>query len=240
MAKKKFFLIVDTETTQTDRVADFGAVICDRQGTVHAQAGVLVRDFYAHPRLHPLFHIHGDAGDIWSKAKLPQRYERYDKMVENGSRMIASVPAINKWLAQAQAKYRPTLTAYNLAFDEGKCRNSDIDLSIFEDRFCLWHAAAGRWAHTLPYRRFIMETVGFNPPTDKGNMSYLTNAEVMARFVLGNPELPDEPHTALEDALGYELPILTALIATTKKADYMNPPPYNWRNYQVKDWFKPK
>jgi hypothetical protein len=71
-------------------------------------------------------------------------------------------------------------------------------------------------------------------------MSYHTNAEAMARFVLGNPDLPDEPHTALEDAIHYELPILKQLIATTKKADYMSPASYNWRDYQVKDWFSVK
>ena len=71
-------------------------------------------------------------------------------------------------------------------------------------------------------------------------MSYITNAEVMARFVLGNPELEDEPHTALEDIVDYELPILNALIKTTKAKDYMNPTPYSWRDYQVKDWFTVK
>jgi len=237
MAKKKFFLIVDTETTQTDKVADFGAVICDRQGKVHQSMGVLTREFYAHPRLHPLFHIYGDAGDLWSKANLPARYARYDAMVENGSRMVATVPAINRWLAKAAATYRPTLTAYNLAFDAGKCQNSDIDLSLFPERFCLWHAAAQKWGQSRPYLQFILDTVGFNPPTAKGNMSYLTNAEVMARFVTGD-NLPPEPHTALEDALGYELPILKALIANEKKARYMNPVAYSWRDYQVKDKFK--
>lgn len=239
MAKKKYFLILDTETTQTDRVADFGVVVVDKQGNIHAQAGVLVRDFYLEKDSHPLFHMK-DADPLWGKANLPRRYADYDRMIENGSRMLATVAAVNRWLAQAAVKYAPTLTAYNLAFDKGKCTNSGIDLSIFADSFCLWHASAAKWGHSKAYRQFILDTVGFNPPTAKGNMSYFTNAEAMARFVLDDPHMPDEPHTALEDAIHYELPILKKLVATTPKAEYMAPVGYNWRNYQVKDWYKVK
>ena len=45
MAKKQFFLIIDTETTQCDNVADFGAVVCDRQGNIFEHCAVLVNDF---------------------------------------------------------------------------------------------------------------------------------------------------------------------------------------------------
>lgn len=236
MAKKKFFLILDTETTQSEKVADLGMVICDRQGRVVQTAGVLIRDFYLDREAHPLFHTK-DADPLWGKANLPKRYAGYDAMLENGSRMLASVNAVNRWLAQAAVKYSPVLTAYNLAFDAGKCSNSGIDLSLFGERFCLWHAAAARWGHSKNYRQFILEMAAFNPPTKMGNMSYHTNAEVMARFVLGQPDLPAEPHTALEDAMDYELPVLKALISRTKKADYMDAKPYNWRDYQVKDHF---
>lgn len=240
MAKKKFFLIIDTETTQTDKVADFGAVVCDRQGNIHSQAGILIRDFYLDREQHPLFHTKDNVDPLWGIKFLPKRYANYDSMLENGSRMLATVSAVNRWLAQVQAKYSPTLTAYNFGFDKSKCSNSSIDLTIFKDSFCLWHASAAKWGHSKAYRQFILDTVGFNAPTKLRNMSYHTNAEAMARFVLGNPDLPDEPHTALEDAIHYELPILKQLIATTKKADYMSPAGYNWRDYQVKDWFSVK
>ncbi len=239
MAKKKFFLILDSETTQTDKVADLGLVIADKQGNVHAQAGVLIRDYYLDREQHPLFHTK-EADPLWGRANLPARYANYDQMLANGSRMLASVAAVNRWLAQAAVKYRPVLTAYNLGFDRSKCANSDIDLSLFPETFCLWHASAAKWGQTKAYREFILETVGFNAPTKLRNMSYVTNAESMARFVLDQPDLPDEPHTALEDALHYELPILKRLVETVPKAEYMNPKGYNWRDYQVKDWFKAK
>jgi hypothetical protein len=240
MARKKFFLIVDTETTQTDCVADFGAVICDRHGEIYAECGVLVREFYLDRAAHPLFHYSTGVDPLWGKANLPARYAGYDAMLANGSRMLATVPAVNAWLAKALAKYRPVLTAYNLNFDLGKCRNTGIDLSIFEEKFCLWYASANKWMKTKEYRQFILDGHHFNPPTALGNMSFQTKAEPMAAFVLGDPNMPAEPHTALEDARDYELPILRRLVATSKPAEYMNAPAVTWRDVQVKDWYKPK
>lgn len=239
MAKRRFFLLIDTETTQTDKVADFGAIVADKQGNIHASAALLVRDFYLDREQHPLFHYSGDTDPLWGKENLPKRYAAYDEMLANGSRMLATVPAINRWLAKVAAKYSPTMTAYNLAFDFGKMSNSGIDVDLFPQKFCLWHAAANKWAHTKAYRQFILDNHLFKNRTAFGNMSYPTNAEVMTRFILGNPDLPDEPHTAFEDARDYELPTLTRLVQTAKVSDYMNPPGFNWRDYQVRDWFCP-
>lgn len=233
MAKKQFFLIVDTETTIADHVADFGAIICDKQGKIFAECGVLVADFYGREKL---FHDK-NACNIWGFAGLIKREENYKKMLESGSRMLASTNAINRWLERAKAKYNPELTAYNLAFDLGKCKNSGIDLEIFENRFCLWHSAAAHFADTKDYKNFVLQNHAFNPPTTFGNMSYKTNAEIMAAFVQGGA-LIDEPHTALEDAKFFELPILCAI---TKRAKWREKSKaYSWRDYQVNQHFTAK
>ena len=238
MAKREYFLTIDTETTQDGKVADFAAVISDRKGEVYAQCAVLVNGVFTDSENHPLFCTPGKEDTVFSKASLARRYNVYNDMVSGGMRMVASVAAINVWLAKANAKYNPYLTAYNLAFDTDKCANTGIDLSDFASRrFCLWHAAVAKWASTSAYKRFILDTHSFNPPTAHGNMSYKTNAEVMARFVLGNPDLEDEPHTALEDVLYYELPILNRLLAVSKKKEWLNPGSFNWRNVQVRDHF---
>ena len=116
MARKKFFLVVDTETTQTDMVADFGAVVCDKQGNIVKEIGVLT-EYFNDKEKHPLFHM----GDFMGgKANLPKRYKRYNDMVTRGDRVLAYTGAINIWLARANAEYRPILTAYNIAFDSAK------------------------------------------------------------------------------------------------------------------------
>ena len=241
MAKKEFFLTADSETTQDGMVADFAAVITDRQGKIYAQCAVLVNGIFTDMQNHPLFYTSGDADNVFARSTLPARYERYNNMVQGGQRMIASVAAINVWLAKAHAEYNPYLTAYNLAFDREKCANTGIDLTDFADRqFCLWHAAVTKWAHTKKYRQFVMACHAFNKPTKHGNMSYKTNAEIMARFVLNQPMLEDEPHTALEDVLYYELPILNRLLQVSKKKEWLNPRSFNWREFQVKDNFAAK
>lgn len=241
MSKKQFFLIADTETTQDNLVADFGAVICDRQGRIYGQCSVLIAGIFNDPKKHPLFFDSSQPSTaLWSKAGADKRYAKYMKMLKEGSRMLASVTAVNRWLERVMGKYNPILTAYNLPFDASKCKNTGIDLTIFNERFCLWAAAYTKWAKTRNYKNFILQVHGFNTPTDLGNMTYQTNAEIMTRFITGNPDLPDEPHTALEDVIDYELPILTAYLKNTSKAELLNIEPYNWRDVQVKDHFQAK
>ncbi|MAX04771.1 MAG: hypothetical protein CL883_05560 [Dehalococcoidia bacterium] len=236
MAKRKYFLVIDTETTQTDMIADFGAVLCDKQGRVHKEIGILLADFYTDREAHPLFHM-GDF--LGGAANLPSRYAEYDAMLQDGRRMLASVAAVNRWLARVNAEYQPVATAYNKAFDWGKMRNSGIDCDMFSESFCLWHAAAQKWGRSRKFLQFVLDNHYFGNRTQSGHMGFQTKADVMAKFLLG-PEYPDEPHTALEDARDYEVPILANLVKRTPPKQYMNAEPYNWRNFAMRDWFKPK
>jgi hypothetical protein len=241
MGKKKFNVTVDTETTQDGMVADFAAVVSDMQGNIHYEIGILIGDFFSNREAHPLFHVYGDKNDVFSAASLPKRYAAYEQMLQDGRRVLASVGAVNRVLAKIKAKYNPTLTAYNLAFDLNVMNNSGIVADeLFQDRFCLWHAAVAKWGNTRAFKQFALENHFFGNRTSKtGHMGIKTNADVMAKFLLG-AGLPDEPHTALEDAKYYELPILNALIKNTPRKQYMNPPPYNYRNFAVRDHFKVK
>lgn len=236
MAKKKFFLIVDTETTQDGKVADLGIVVCDRQGNIAYEGGFMVAEVFCNRDAHPLFHVFGDANDVFSKASLPARYRRYEEMLKDGRRMLASKAAINSLLTKINLRYSPVLTAYNLAFDTDKMANTGLDLTHFEQRFCLWHAAAQKWGSRKDFLAFALENGFFGNRTKTGHIGVQTKADVMAKFLLG-PELADEPHTALEDARDYERPILAALVKNTKVSDYMNPVPYAYRNFAVKDLY---
>jgi hypothetical protein len=227
MAKKQFFAILDTETTINNTVADLGIIICDREGKIFNQCAVLVNGHYG---TYELFHDK-HANDIWGYDGLKRRQEGYIKMLDTGTRMLASVQAINKWINQAIGKYDPILTAYNLAFDVDKCKNTGIDLTGFSDRFCLWGAAVGNVCNTKKYREFVIENHLFNAPTQSRNMTFSTTAESVAGYIAN--EFKDEPHTALEDARDFELPILTHIIKRRKWRD--NITAYNWRNFQVKD-----
>ena len=236
--KKAYFLTIDTETTQDNLVADFGATITDKKGNIVSQIAVLVDGIFTDYENHPLFFTSDKTG-LWARRGLDKRYAAYNKKIESGDRMVASVAAINRWLTKARLTYpNIILTAYNLPFDLNKCENTAIDLSIFEQRFCLWGAAYNQWAHSKKYKNFALSVHAFNAPTLHGNMSYKTNAETMARFVLNNPTMPDEPHQSIEDVIGYELPILNKLLKSrSSKWLLANKPNYNWRDCQVKKNF---
>lgn len=254
MAKKDYFLLVDTETTQDFKakfngkgeeikpkipayVADFGAIVCDRKGQIYAQCAVMVHGIFGE---FPLFFSPDPKDQVFGKHTLDRRMIKYQAMLESGSRSLASIGAINRWLENVNGKYEPILTAYNLSFDTGKCRNTDIDLSIFSKRFCLMKSAQDKWAHKKDYLQMVLDTHSFNNRKKSGRMSFQTKAEIMAKYVLGNPDLEAEPHTSLEDVIDYELPILVKLVNSTKKEKWMNPNGINYHKQQVKDYFKPK
>jgi len=203
--KKQFLMLLDSETCQDGSVADVGAVIVDRSGIVINQFACLVKGVYDDRENFPLF-TNELAGDLWNQASLDKRYSQYDMMLDSGSRMLASIHAINGWLMRAKAHYNPILTAYNLPFDISHCQQTGIDLTPFDRRFCLWSASVSVFAKTKKYRQFILDNHLFKAVTKLGNMSYPTNAETMTRFILGDISIPDEPHTSLEDCIGYELP----------------------------------
>ena len=248
MAKRDYFLIVDTETTQPKKatkndeaipayVADFGAIVVDRKGKIYKSCAVMVAGIY---REFPLFSSSNPDDDIFGRHTLDSRIAKYDQMLREGTRLLASKAAINRWLERVKGLYDPYFTAYNLAFDVEKCNNTGIDTTMFDKRFCLMKAAQDKWAHRKDFLQMVLDTHSFNAPTKHRNMSFQTKAEIMARYVLNDPDLPDEPHTALEDAQFYELPILTKLVNTTKKKVWLNPKGITWQDQQVKDFFKPK
>jgi len=231
VSKKHHFLIIDSETTVQDTIADFGAVVVDRKGAIQTQCAVLLR---GHFDAMELFYT-GESG-FWGKASAQKRREAYTAMLNEGSRMLCSVAAVNRWLEKVAGKYNPTLTAYNLPFDADKCQKTGIDLNPFATRFCLWAAASNTICRSKKYRAFALQNHLFNPPTEFGNMTYKTNAECVAGYLGG--QFVTEPHTALEDAIQFEVPILVAILRNRKWRELCKP--YDWRGFQVRDYFEAK
>ena len=207
---KHYYLIVDTETTSQNTVADFGAVIVDRQGVIHEQFGVLIDGHFG---TLPLFSDHrAPAEAFFSTQMLHRRRKHYDQLLANGQRSLCSASLVNLWLARVLGQYDPVLTAYNLSFDFGKCANTDIDLGIFSQRFCLMKAAKRQIGTLAEYHDFCHDNRFLTLALRKPSMT----ADTMAKFILG-VSLEDEPHTALEDAQFYEAPILTKILESVTR-----------------------
>jgi hypothetical protein len=215
---RHFYLIVDTETTQRGTVADFGAVIVTKQGEIVEQFGAMVLGHFG--KL-PLFSDpSADADAFWSEQSAYRRAKNYDDMLESGERSISSPALINQWLAGIKARYNPTLTAYNLAFDLGKCRNTRINLGIFGSRFCLMKAAKRKIGVLACYQDFCKARGLLTAKLRKPSMT----ADAMAKYIADTEysgSLADEPHTALEDARDYEAMILTHILRDTTRAQIL-------------------
>ena len=206
---KHYYLIVDTETTKFQTVADFGAVVVDRKGAIIEQFGALVLGHFGQM---PLFSDPtADADAFWSEQSANRRLKNYDEMLETGERSISSPALINQWLSGINARYAPILTAYNIAFDFGKCRNTRINLGIFNSRFCLMRTAKRKIGVLADYQAFCFDNKLLTKKLRKPQMT----ADAMAKYIC--PEMPDEPHTALEDARDYEALILSYILRDTTR-----------------------
>ena len=195
--KKHYYLILDCETTGDQRVADFGAVIVDRKNNIIASLGVLVEGIFGCVDFH------------WALGNPKLTEAKYKNLLSTGQRAVATVSFINRWLEEVARTYNPVLTAYNIGFDWGKCRNTDIDIGIFPQRFDLMMASRTVIVPTDEYQTACRENNWF---TAGGKFS--SKADHVARFL--DPTLPPEPHTALEDARDYESVILNAIIRDPK------------------------
>jgi hypothetical protein len=207
---RHFYLIVDTETTKKQTVADFGAVIVTKQGEIVERFGAMVLGHFGKM---PLF-ADATAPDsaLWSEQSAQRREKDYYSMLDTGERSIASPALINQWLVRVNAQYSPVLTAYNLAFDLGKCRNTRINLGIFAQSFCLMKAAKRQIGTLAEYHEFCNANSFLTAKRRDPSMT----ADTMAKFILG-VSLEDEPHTALEDAQFYEAPILTKILESVTR-----------------------
>ena len=211
---RHFYLIVDTETTKKQTVADFGAVIVTKQGEIVERFGAMVLGHFGKM---PLF-ADATAPDsaLWSEQSAQRREKDYYSMLDTGERSIASPALINQWLVRVNAQYAPVLTAYNLAFDLGKCRNTRINLGIFAQSFCLMKAAKRQIGTLAEYHEFCNANGFLTAKLRKPSMT----ADTMAKFIFGT-SLEDEPHTALEDAQFYEAPILTKILESVTRKQLM-------------------
>ena len=206
--KKHNYLIIDTETTQNQTVADFGAVIMDRKGAIVEQFAVLLDGHFG---TLPLFaDTDAPADAFFSTQSRSRRVKHYEGLLANGQRSICSPTLVNIWLARILGQYKPVLTAYNISFDFGKCRNTGIDLGIFSQKFCLMKSAKNMIGTTADYVDWCKQRNLWTPKRKRVSMT----ADTMAKYVCRDAynALADEPHTALEDARDYEALILLSLL----------------------------
>ena len=215
----RHLLIVDTETTtKNETVADFGAVLMDPSlprgpdgygQVIHTCGSYVYGEFnkkalWCDPR--------APEESFWSRQNVEKRQKAQEVEVVEGRRMLAAAPYINGWLKEMRENYNPLITAYNWPFDRDVCRRTKINIDQFEhdNKWCLMRLARKHYSKDPTYIAHCKAKGLF---TKTGNISF--SCDSVSNFIFtqrGNVKDP-EPHTALEDAMIYEMPIAQELYA---------------------------
>ncbi len=209
MSRKKYYMILDTETSSDARVVyDIAYTIIDRKGNIVEQANYLVKEWMEHPFLTCIL-----ANDKYSARKYEQFYaERY----ANEKKMVLPFLEIRRRIRKAVREWDCIVMAYNVEFDYTALNRMADALgkkSFFTKSTEIWdlqRIALYILCDSNRYTRFCDEHKIF---TDNGNRQ--CGAEAVYRYITKDAEFK-EAHTALADT-EIEAEIFIACVNRRKK-----------------------
>lgn len=229
MGKRKYFLIIDTETCgsiERPLVYDCGAQIRDLQGNVYESGSWVVYDIYAKER------------ELMKTAYYAEKIPQYEKDLKAGQRKMVKLYTVRSIILNWMNKYNvEAVCAYNTGFDVRALNNTQRHVTDNKYRYFfprdtkyidIWNMAVSSFFQSPAYYKFAYE---HDHVSDKGNVR--TNAEVAYSFIMGGIDFV-ESHTALED-VEIEAQIFLYCWKKTKPCDReitTNP----WRKPQKK-WY---
>ena len=211
--RKKYIMVLDTETTNNNMeskfndglVYDIGFTIADKKGNIYAKRSYAVKEIFDWKEL---------MDTAYYKNKLPKYYEKLAK----GEMKKETIWNIRKAIKTAMEYFNITeVWAFNANFDLTTLNNTVRYLSGSGCRYffkygteiCdIWHVAC----QTLGLQKtFQWENIR----NTKGNL--ITNAERMFGYIIQD-ETFEEEHTGLADA-EIETKILARCLASHKSID---------------------
>lgn len=209
MANRKFYMVIDTETTGEipHQIAyDVGWVVADRDGNIYERQHFLVREVFANL-------------PMMATAYYADKFVGYLDRLNDNEIVAAPFAEILTAFDKCVEKYGiKTLCAYNLNFDLRAMSNT-CDW-LFENRnwykgelekLCIMCAACD----VLYGKRYIKMCRENGWETEKGNIK--TSAECGYRYVSGDMDFTEE-HRGLDDC-EIEAQILAAIFKLHKKFD---------------------
>lgn len=208
MTHKKYYMILDTETTSNAKmVYDIAYTIIDRKGNIIEQANYLVKEIIEHPFLFGIL-----KRDKYSAAKYKETYEE----LYTHKAMVKSFLDIRRLIRRAVREYNCPVIAYNVAFDTTALDGMSKDLgkkSFFTKNtkiWDLWNVALHILCDSRNYTNFCDKHNFIN---ERGNRQ--TTAESVYCYIKDDPNFK-ESHTALADT-EIEAEILLACLKRHKK-----------------------
>lgn len=213
MAKKKYFLVLDTETCNTVEQPlpyDIGWAICDRFGNIFEERSFVVAETFL------------DMKDVMKSAYYAEKIPQYWEDIKSGKRIIKPMWTIRKQLAEDMKKYDTKLVgAYNVGFDRRALNNLMRYVSkswarwffpFGTEYFDIWNMACSMLLNTRTYVKFALEN---GLVSDADNIQ--TSAECAYKFITKDVTFTEE-HKGLED-VRIEVAVMASCYKTHKKIE---------------------
>lgn len=214
MSKRKYFLVVDTETAEgvdTNPLPyDIGYAIADRHGNIYLERSFVVADVFL------------DLKESMQSAYYAEKIPRYWEDIKQGKRTLTPMWNVYKTMQQDIKDYGiSTVCAYNMSFDRTALNNLIRYCSKSKRRFwfpfgmtynCIWHEACQMLLARRSYIQFALKN---NLVSSSGNLQ--TSAEATFKYLTKQAEFL-ESHTGLED-VKIEVDIMAKCYAQKKKMD---------------------
>lgn len=213
MKKKTYYLVIDTETTNTLEQPlpyDIGYAICDREGNIYKERSFVVTEIFL------------DHKEMMESSYYAEKIPQYWEDLKNGKREMKSVFKIRKEILADIKEYNiKDIGAYNMAFDKRALNNlirycsKSLIRWFFPfgvDYFCIWHMACQTLLNTTSYVKFALQN---GLESASGNIS--TSAESCYKYVTKKVNFVEE-HTGLED-VRIEVEIMAKCFSTHKAMD---------------------
>lgn len=213
MARKKYFLVIDTETCNTLEQPfcyDIGYVVCDRFGNIMVERSFIVAEMFL------------DNSDLMKSCYFAEKIPSYWEDIKNGKRKIKSLFNIRKQIKADMREYKIHMVgAYNMSFDKKALNNTIRYCSKSLVRwffpfgtkyFCIWNMACQVIMNSVKYVKFALQN-GLESPS--GNIQ--TSAESCYKFLTNSINFI-ESHTGLED-VKIEVAIMAECYKKHKKMD---------------------
>ena len=213
MSRKKYYLVLDTETCNTLEQPlpyDIGWAICDRFGKIYEKRSFVVAEVFC------------DMKDVMQSAYYSEKIPQYWEDIKNGSRILAPMWTIRKKMRDDLKAFKiKDVGAYNMAFDKRALNNLMRYVSKSWCRwwfpygiefFCIWSMACDVILNRTSYIDFAVKN---NLISEKNNIS--TSAENAYRYIKDIMDFK-EAHTGLED-VEIEIAVMAECYKQKKKME---------------------
>ena len=194
MARKKYYLVLDTETANSIEEPlpyDIGWAICDRKGNIYEKKSYVCTEVFL------------DMKDLMVSAYYAEKIPNYWDDIKAGKRILTGMWNIRREMIKDMKKYKVSaVCAYNMGFDKRALNNLVRYVSKSWMRWwfpfgteynCIWNMACNAILNRTTYIKFAVKN---GLISDANNI--FTSAECAYRYITDSIDFV-ESHTGLED-----------------------------------------